>query len=64
MIAIYGKSEGMKRMRPLDYENGVFVSNRINMTIWNDEVSEGVQGYVDYLNSHNKGMKFELRHTD
>lgn len=61
MLAIYGKHKNDKRFKAFNDSEGVFVSNRIHMTIYQDHQLEDLEKYVRSLNELNPGYVFEIR---
>lgn len=61
MLAIYGKHKNDKRFKAFNDSNGVFVTNRIHMTIYQDHQLEDLEEYVRGLNELNPEYVFEIR---
>ena len=55
---IMARLKGMKRFAPLDYGNGVTVTNVIYQTLWDDR--KHVEELVDNLNKDNPNYEFKL----
>jgi hypothetical protein len=57
-FGIMGRKSGEKRMKPLDYQAGRFVTNVIYQTLWDDEAH--VQRLVDEMNERNSDYEFKV----
>ena len=56
---IYGKDADMKQFKPLDLQEGRFVTNLIYASVWTDK--EIVDAKCEELIKMNEGVKFEVR---
>jgi hypothetical protein len=58
---IYGKHRNDKRFKPLDYSEGIFVTNRIYASMFREYELPRVKKAVDFMNKNNKDYMFEVR---
>lgn len=61
MLAIYGKMEGQKQYKAINYKDGTQVDNLMYASLFQIEKLEQLKEIVNNLNEGNKEWNFQVR---